>query len=137
MTGSVQPLFNEVYNNLTTTLSLDTVFNTDTGVIKGLDCRLLGESGTSAKDSMCVRAFNRIFFNLVVVGIMAFAMCFMVCCLLCVNVRHYQAHLQQGEKDKNLPMKVKGGRRGRRVEPLDNTDAAIKLDMTRMDELMK
>ena len=41
MTSNVQPLFNEVYGNLTTTLSLDTVFNYNTGVFKGLDCRLL------------------------------------------------------------------------------------------------
>ena len=42
MTTNVQPLFSEVYNNLTSTLSLDSVFNPSTGVFTGLDCRLLG-----------------------------------------------------------------------------------------------
>jgi hypothetical protein len=94
MTSNVQALFNEVYNNLTTTLNLDSVFNPTTGVLTGLDCRLLGEDGVNMKESFCVGSFNRIFFNLVVVGIMSFAMFLMVCCILCFNVRHYQHYLQ-------------------------------------------
>ena len=116
MTSNVQPLFNQVYSNLTTTLALDSVFNPTTGVITGLDCRLLGEDGVNMREEFCVGSFNKIFFNLVVVGIMAFAMFMMVCCILCVSVRHYQHYLHSqgqsfGEKE------FRGGRR--RIAPLD------------------
>jgi len=40
MTASVQPLFTQVYGNLTAA-SLDSVFNPTSGVLTGLDCRLL------------------------------------------------------------------------------------------------
>ena len=71
------------------------------------------------KESLCVTAFNRIFFNLVLIGIMAFSMFLMVCCLLCFNVRHYQYFLQQNIKSTNNPVKVRGRGRGRRIQPLD------------------
>ena len=47
------------------------------------------------KDAFCVRSLNRMFFTLIVVGIMAFASFLLVCCLLCFNVRHYQAYMQK------------------------------------------
>lgn len=49
MNTNVKPLFQQVYGNLTSTLNLDSIFNIDTGVITGLDCRLLGESGVALK----------------------------------------------------------------------------------------
>lgn len=49
MNSNVQPIFNEVYNNLTATHGLQSVFNIDTGVLKGMDCGVLGESGNSMK----------------------------------------------------------------------------------------
>lgn len=117
MTSSVQPVFNEVYGNLTTTLGLDSIFNADTGVLTGLDCRLLSEDGVNMKDSFCIKAFNRLYFNLIIVGIMSFAMSLLVCCLLCFNVRHYQHSLEKGVKDMNEPGKARarGRGRGRRV----------------------
>ena len=93
MTTNVKPLFTEVYNNLTTTLNLDSIFDPTTGVLTGLDCRLLGEDGVNMKEAFCVNSYNRIFFDLVVVGIMSFGMFLMVCCILCFNVRHYQHYL--------------------------------------------
>ena len=68
---------------------------------------------------------------------MAFSMFLMVCCLLCFNVRHYQFFLQQNVKATNNPVKVRGRGRGRKIQPLDETDAAIQLNMSRMDDLMK
>lgn len=42
MTSNVQPLFNQVYGNLSSTFGLDTIFNPTTGLITGFDCRVLG-----------------------------------------------------------------------------------------------
>ena len=115
MNNNVKPLFTQVYGNLTTTLSLDSVFNTETGVITGLDCRVLSESGVNMKEGLCIRAFNKVFLTLVTVGIMSFGMFAMVCCILCFNVRNYQLYLQS-----------------KRIEPkafdLDETDSAIKME---------
>ena len=38
MNSTVQPLFTQVYGNLS---SLDSVFNPTTGLLTGLDCRVL------------------------------------------------------------------------------------------------
>jgi len=42
MNNNVDPLFNYVYGNLTVTHGLQSVFNIDTGVLKGLDCGAIG-----------------------------------------------------------------------------------------------
>ena len=115
MNNFVKPLFTEVYGNLTSTLSLDSIFNPETGVITGLDCRVMSESGVNLKEGLCVRSFNRMFFSLVTVGIMSFGMFLMVCCILCFNVRHYQFHIQSTRTEA-------------RVFPLDETDSAIKME---------
>lgn len=63
------------------------------------------------QEALCIRGFNRIFFTLVTVGIMAFAMFLLVCCILCFNVRHYQLNLQGKSRNK--------------VMALDETDSNI------------
>lgn len=47
MTTNVQPLFNQVYGNLTTTYGLNSIFNPKTGLITGFDCRVLSENGVN------------------------------------------------------------------------------------------
>ena len=42
MNNNVNTMFDQVYNNLTVTLGLQSVFDTETGVLKGLDCGVLG-----------------------------------------------------------------------------------------------
>ncbi len=113
MTSTVKPLFTEVYGNLSAA-NLDSIFNPTTGLLTGLDCRVLGETGVNMQEALCIRSFNRIFFSLVTVGIMGFAMFTLVCCILCFNVRHYQFSLQGKSRNKVLP--------------LDETDSHIVMD---------
>ena len=95
MNGAVKTLFTQVYSNLTTTNGLLSVFDPSAGVLTGLDCRLLGEDGVNAKEALCITSFNRIYFTLVTVGIMAFASFFVLCCIVCFNVRHYKKSKQR------------------------------------------
>lgn len=41
MNTNIHPLFTEVYGNITTTAGLGSIFDTEAGLITGLDCRLL------------------------------------------------------------------------------------------------
>ena len=95
MNGAVKTLFTQVYNNLTATDGLLSIFDPSAGVLTGLDCRLLGEDGVNAKEALCITSFNRIYFTLVTVGIMAFASFFVLCFIVCFNVRHYKKSLQR------------------------------------------
>ena len=63
------------------------------------------------KEAFCILSFNKLFLNLVLVGIMSFAMFLLVCCILCFNVRHYQHHLHQFKKPRGKA----------KVHPLDET----------------
>lgn len=96
LSTSVKPLFTEVYNNLTITKQLDSIFNPVTGVIKGLDCGLLSLNGNSLIEALCIKAYNRVVFTLITVGIMAFGIFVVICCSVCFNVRHNQYTLQNG-----------------------------------------
>ena len=90
MNSDVSTLFTHVYDNLTQTENLGSIFDPTTGLFTGLDCRLLQEEANNARDSMCVLTVNRVYFSLVTSGIMAFALLFLLCCLVCFNVRHLQ-----------------------------------------------
>lgn len=110
LTSTIQPLFNQAYGNLS---ALESVFEPNTGMITGFDCRLLQEDAENMRESLCISTFNRIFFTLVLIGILAFALFFMMCCTLCFAVRHYQ-HSKQG-KTKIVPI------------PLDETSSSVKM----------
>jgi hypothetical protein len=114
MNGAVKTLFTQVYNHLTQTDNLQSIFDPSLGVFTGLDCRLLGEDGLNAKESLCITSFNRIYFTLVTVGILAFALFFTLCCVVCFNVRHYQKSIQ----GKEFPG---------RIFPLDETSSEIQM----------
>ena len=49
LNGNVKTLFTQVYNGLTVTNNLQSIFDPSTGLITGLDCRLLSEDGVAAK----------------------------------------------------------------------------------------
>lgn len=114
LNGDVKSLFTYVYNNLTTTNQLQSIFDPSAGVLTGLDCRLLSENGVAAKESLCITSFNRIYFSLITVGILAFASFLALCCIICFNVRHYQKSIQ---KETN----------NGRIFPLDETSSEIQL----------
>lgn len=97
MNTNVKTLFTQVYNNLTQTQNLLSIFDPSAGLLTGLDCRLLSEDGVNAKESLCITSFNRIYFTLVTVGILAFSLFFALCCIVCFNVRHYQKSIQKEE----------------------------------------
>jgi hypothetical protein len=42
MNNDIKTLFTDVYNQLTVTHGLQSVFDTSTGALKGLDCGVLG-----------------------------------------------------------------------------------------------
>lgn len=95
LNGNVKTLFNQVYNNLTQTDNLGSIFDPSAGMITGLDCRLLSEDGVAAKESLCITSFNRIYFTLITVGILSFSLFLALCCIICFNVRHYQKSIQK------------------------------------------
>jgi len=49
MNADVKSLFTEVYRNLTETEGLQSIFDPDTGLLSGLDCRLLSEDAVNAQ----------------------------------------------------------------------------------------
>jgi hypothetical protein len=95
LNGNVKTLFTQIYNNLTQTDNLQSIFDPSVGMITGLDCRLLSEDGVAAKESLCITSFNRIYFTLITVAILAFATFLSLCCIVCFNVRHYQKLVQK------------------------------------------
>ena len=95
MNGNVKTLFTEVYNNLTQTNSLLSIFDPTVGVFTGLDCRLLSENGVNMKESLCITSYNRVYYTLVTVGLLAFALFLALCCIVCFNVRHYKHSIQK------------------------------------------
>ena len=96
LSTSVKSLFTEFNNNLTITKQLDSIFNPITGVIKGLNCGLLSINGNSLIEALCIKAYNRVVFTLITVGIMAFGICVVLCCSVCFTVRHNQYTIQNG-----------------------------------------
>jgi len=46
---NTKALFTEVYNNLTQTSNLNSIFDPPSGLLTGLDCRVLSENGVSMK----------------------------------------------------------------------------------------
>ncbi len=46
---NTKTLFTEVYNNLTQTKNLNSIFDPSSGLLTGLDCRVLSENGVSMK----------------------------------------------------------------------------------------
>jgi hypothetical protein len=95
MNGDIKTLFTEVYNNLTQTNNLLSIFDPATGVFTGLDCRLLSEDGVNMKESLCVGSYNQVYFTLVTVGVLAFSLFLALCCIICFNVRHYKHAIQR------------------------------------------
>lgn len=91
---NTKALFTEVYNNLTQTHSLNSIFDPSSGMLTGLDCRVLSENAVAMKQALCITTYNRIFMTLVLVGILAFGMFLLLCCAVCFNVRHYRFSLQ-------------------------------------------
>jgi hypothetical protein len=114
MNTNVKTLFTQVYNNLTITDGMQSIFDPSVGMISGLDCRLLSEDGVNAKESLCITSFNRIYFTLITVGILSFSLFLALCCIVCFNVRHYQKSVQKEENPG-------------RIFPLDETSSEIQM----------
>ena len=49
LNSNTKGLFTEVYNNLTQTKNLNSIFDPSSGMLTGLDCRVLSENGVSMK----------------------------------------------------------------------------------------
>lgn len=102
MSSNVQTLFGSVNTNLQTISA--SVLTPTTGVIDGIDCRLLYQDLVNVKDSLCISSFNSAFFTLVTVGIMSFSLLFALCCIVCVSVRHHQQSLLANNKREVIPV---------------------------------
>lgn len=110
ITTNVQPLFASVYNNLVGVGNLQSIFDTSDGMITGLNCGILSQDGVNVLNSLCVTSYNRVFFSLVTVGVLAFGLFGTLCCIICFGVRH-----------------SKSTKKFARILALDETSSSIKM----------
>lgn len=92
--NNVKGDFTTAFNNLNSSIS--EVVDPQYGLMKGLNCRVLGEDIVNAKNTICVSLFNSVFFLLVTMGTTSFALLFALCCITCTGVRHYKQDVIKG-----------------------------------------
>ena len=64
------------------------------GLMVGLNCKVFGEDFVRFQDVLCGKFFSNMYNLLITIGMAAFSMLLMLCCIVCTGVRHFK-HMER------------------------------------------